>query len=55
MYVQTADLLLTSPREVQGRKALEGKPELEVAFSYFSTAGHGKTGREHSKQGALVG
>lgn len=55
VYVHTADLLLTSPREAQGRKALEGKPELEVAFNYFSTTGHGKTGRQHSKQGALVG
>lgn len=53
--VHAADLLPTSPREAQGGLALEGKQELEVAFNYFSTAGHGKTGREHSKQGALRG
>lgn len=42
--------LLPTLREVQERRALEGKPELEVAFYYFSTAFHGKTGREHSRQ-----
>lgn len=35
MYVHTADLLPTSPRKAQGRKALEGKPGLKVTFNYF--------------------
>lgn len=30
-----ADLLPTSPREAQGRKALEGKPRLKVTFNFF--------------------
>lgn len=37
--VHAADLLPTPPREAQGRSALEGKLELEVAFNYFSAAG----------------
>lgn len=33
MFVHAADLLLTSPREAQGRRVLDGKPELKGAFN----------------------
>lgn len=32
MHVHAADLLLTSPGEAQGRRALDGEPEVEEAF-----------------------
>lgn len=54
MNVAGTYMLLTGSRPLrvaQGRKALEGKTELEVAFNSFSTVGLGKTGRQHSKQG----
>lgn len=35
MCGHAADLLLTSPREAQDRKTLEGKPGLKVTFNYF--------------------